>query len=46
VSAHLLAAPVRLSTRVSVYRLQWEAIPYVGAANAMAGVTLYNRVTV
>jgi hypothetical protein len=45
VSAHLLGSPVRLSTRVSVWRLQWEAIHFTGTANSTLGSVLYNRVT-
>jgi hypothetical protein len=44
-TAHLMRAPRRLSTKETVYRLQWEAIPYVGTGTTMAGVVLFNRVT-
>lgn len=45
VSAILEREPVRLSTRVMVYRLSWLAIPYVGTGNTMANITLYNSTT-
>jgi hypothetical protein len=43
--ARLVRMPVRLSTRPSIYRLQWECIPYVGTGDTMAGVVLFNNVT-
>jgi hypothetical protein len=43
--ARLARMPVRLSTRPSIYRLQWECIPYVGTGDTMAGVVLFSNVT-
>lgn len=44
-AARLLRKPVRLSTKENVWRLAWQAIPYVGTGNTMAAVVLYNRTT-
>lgn len=43
--SRLIRKPRRLSTKVTVYRLQWEAIPYIGTANTMAAVVLHNTTT-
>lgn len=43
--AHLLRKPRRLSTVETVYRMEWEAIPFVGTGNTMAAVTLFNTTT-
>lgn len=44
-TARLLRKPVRISTKENVWRLAWQAIPYVGTANTEAAVVLYNRTT-
>lgn len=43
--AHLMKKPRRVSTKNTVYRLQWECIPYIGTANTMASVVLFNTTT-
>ncbi len=43
--ARLVAKPRKLSTKVTIYRLRWEAIPYIGTGNTMASVVLFNTTT-
>lgn len=42
-TVRLLGKGKRLSTKTLIYRLAFEAIPYKGAANTLAGTILYNR---
>jgi hypothetical protein len=45
ITARLLGKGTKLCTHPLVYRLAFEAIPFKGSANTLAGVTLYNRTT-
>ena len=42
---YLRRKPVKLSTKRSIWRVQWQAIPYIGTASAATGTTLFNRTT-
>jgi hypothetical protein len=44
-TARLIRWPVRLSTLQMVFRCQWRAIPYMGAADTMNDVVLFNATT-
>jgi hypothetical protein len=44
-TSFLMRKPIRLSTKRSIWRLQWFAFAYIGPANSALGAVLYNRAT-
>lgn len=43
--SHLRRKPRRLRTAPTVYRLEWEALPFIGTADTLAAIVLFNTTT-